>query len=103
MGAQQFEDRVSAPTAKIAFSLAVDQARHEHGHGGYTGTIAEKHEYKMVTPNAGESPGDCIRRLSQSDDHFSDDKWGAAACIDCGDDPKNAKHRVFVFFGCASS
>ena len=33
-------------TAQIAFDKVVEQAQWEHGHGGYSGTIAEK--YNMV-------------------------------------------------------
>jgi len=34
--------RAKGKTAQEAFDAAVAQARHEYGHGGYTGTIAEK-------------------------------------------------------------
>ncbi len=103
MGASEFSVKVSAKTARAAFDLAVGNARHEDGHGGYTGTIAEKHEFKMVTPNAGESPTDCGERCMSDDDHFCQDKWGAAACIDCGPNPKKSGEHVFIFFGWASS
>ena len=45
MGATNFIDKVSAPTVKDAFHHAVEEALHWHGHGGYTGTIAEKPGY----------------------------------------------------------
>lgn len=45
MGACDFETRGFGKTAQDAFNEAVDRARYEHGHGGYTGTIAEKSEF----------------------------------------------------------
>lgn len=103
MGGQMFCDRTSATSAIEAFRSLVEQARYEHGHGGYTGTIAEKNEFKMERPRAGESPEECVRRCHGDDNHFSDDKWGPAACVDAGPDPKDPSLRVFIFFGWASS
>jgi hypothetical protein len=42
MGATAFTDRASGKTADEAYRHAVDQALYWNGHGGYTGTIAEK-------------------------------------------------------------
>lgn len=42
MGAWWFEDIAHGKTAGDAFVAAVEEARWENGHGGYTGTIAEK-------------------------------------------------------------
>jgi hypothetical protein len=42
MGAANFETVSSGKTAKEAFSRAVERAQYEYGHGGYSGTIAEK-------------------------------------------------------------
>ena len=42
MGATDFSQDASGKSAKEAFSRAVEQAQYEHGHGGYSGTIAEK-------------------------------------------------------------
>jgi len=39
-----------APTARAAFDGAVEDAKYEHGHGGYTGTIAEKQSFVMIDP-----------------------------------------------------
>lgn len=103
MGANQFRNRVSATTSPAAFEKAVTAARYEHGHGGYTGTIAEKSSFKMVTPDEGESPAECLERLTDDPDHWSDDKWGPAACICMGPNEKKPGERWFVFFGWASS
>jgi len=42
MGACDFSIAAMGRNAKEAFGNAVDEARHEYGHRGYTGTIAEK-------------------------------------------------------------
>lgn len=56
MGAQQFEVEVEADTAAKAFTKAVDSARWEYGHGGYTGTIAEKWGWCLFTLPVGVDP-----------------------------------------------
>jgi len=48
MGANIFYTYAFGKTAKDAFRDAVHQAQWEHGHGGYTGTIAEKHDFVML-------------------------------------------------------
>lgn len=44
MGACDFTCRGFGKNARRAFNSAVQEAQHWHGHGGYTGTIAEKGE-----------------------------------------------------------
>lgn len=51
MGAVTFFVRIKGKTARDAFREAVEDARHWSGHGGYTGTIGEKSDYVMITPN----------------------------------------------------
>jgi len=48
MGAYEFLTYGFGKTAQAAFSQCVKDAQYEHGHGGYTGTIAEKHSFVMV-------------------------------------------------------
>lgn len=105
MGGEMFCNKASAKTAEEAFKSLVDKALYEYGHRGYTGTIAEKSGlgFKMETPRDGESPMACVERCHGDENHFSDDKWGPAACVDAGPDPKNPELHVFVFFGWASS
>jgi hypothetical protein len=104
MGAVNFMNRASAKTAQQAFDALVKQAKHDRGHGGYTGSIAEKHDFEMEIPAPGETPEACVKRCSWDDNHWSyDDKWGPAACVDMGADPNIPGNRVFVFFGAASS
>ena len=53
MGATTFIIESSGKTAREAFNSAVEDAQWESGHGGYTGTIAEKagRGFTMITPN----------------------------------------------------
>lgn len=48
MGAYSFEEYGAGKDADTVFRALVEQAQWEHGHGGYTGTIAEKGEFIMV-------------------------------------------------------
>ena len=96
MGASEFITRGRGKTAAEAFRAAVEEARYEDGHGGYTGTIAEKHEFKIVTPRAGETPEQTIDRCLGDDAHFCQDKWGACGAVASGPGE-------YIFFGWASS
>lgn len=96
MGAATFTSIGRGATAKEAFRDAVESAAWYHGHGGYTGTIAEKHEFTMIAPNPGETPEECAQRLIDADDPRISDKWGPAGCIALGEGE-------FLFFGWASS
>ena len=49
MGANHFFTYATGKTIDEAFNTAVVEARHWHGHGGHTGTIAEKHEFVPVS------------------------------------------------------
>lgn len=96
MGAQTFFTRVKGKDAKTAFAKAVDEACYEYGHRGYTGTIAEKNSFVMITVPAGADPVEYSRKLINEEDSRVDDKWGPAGCIDAG-------NGEFLFFGWASS
>ena len=48
MGATTFRTSATGATAAEAFRAAAKQAAYEHGHGGYTGTIAEKYSFIMI-------------------------------------------------------
>lgn len=103
MGANAFRNTQSAKTAEEAFDFLVERVRYEDGNGGYTGTIAEKSGFRMEQPRKGETPRACVSRCAEDDDHWSNDKWGDAACVDGGPDPKQPGLRIFYFFGWASS
>jgi hypothetical protein len=105
MGAYDFKNTVIAKTAKAGFAEAADRARYEYGHGGYTGSIAEKSGFVIFTPAKGkrwtveliksliweaEESNAASKRLT---DLFGasaarqlvatyNDKWGPAICIE---------------------
>lgn len=95
MGAQQFIEEAVGKTAKEAFQAAVSTAQYECGHGGYTGTIAEKHDFRMIPIAGDRSPHDVARAMLDADDRRVCDKWGPAGCIALGGDR-------WLFFGWAS-
>ena len=116
MGAEAFESWGKGKTAKEAFQNARDQACYEHGHSGYSGTIAEKNTFKEFPVPEGENISleqwlDWIEQASFGDlpegyERFHsimekaggvyDDKWGPAVCV------HNEKDDVYVFMGYAS-
>lgn len=52
MGADTFETYQPGEDMQKAFQEAVEEAQWEYGHGGYTGTIAEKGSVVRITPPA---------------------------------------------------
>ena len=113
MGATEFPTTVTFdPKHGVdeAFRLAVAAARYEHGHGGYTGTIAEKHSFKIVA-EMGEVDDGQLRIATDrlyagledngcliDDDTLAGSKWGPAAAITFTRKGK----RLVRFFGWAS-
>jgi hypothetical protein len=98
-------------TVQEAFTDAREQAAYEHGHGGYTGSLAEKDSFTLIPPPFGPSPdlspdeaAKEFRKalllfadeLIEKDDPRIDDKWGPAGALDL-------KDGSFLFFGWASS
>jgi hypothetical protein len=61
-------------TPEIAFREAVDQAKYEHGHGGYSGTIAEKagDGFVLLRVPAGIKPGKYAELVAQAS-HMDED------------------------------
>lgn len=103
MGAEQFFTAAKGKTATQAFAAAVTQAEYDHGHSGYTGTIAEKGEYvKMGTAANMEEAHRMAERFIEDGDPRIDDKWGAAGCIEIKLTPYQTPTE-FLFFGWASS
>ncbi len=101
MGASEFFTRASGKSAKEAFSAAVDNAAWQHGHGGYTGTIAEKGEFKMASQEVFETiekAKEFAESKMSDDNHWCQDKWGPAACVSY----KYGDRINYLFFGWAS-
>lgn len=94
MGADWFETEAYGADAKAAFKTAREEAQCDRGHGGYTGTIAEKHTFKLVTPGGNETLRDFLDRMA--DDPKFDDKWGPAGAV-------RVEEGKYIFFGWASS
>jgi len=102
MGATTFVKTITTEKSAVeAFRDLRAAALYEHGHGGYTGTIAEKQEYIMITWTrmpVTEAAALANKLLDQDDDRVSD-KWGPAGCIPINTpDNKNG----WLFFGWAS-
>lgn len=95
MGASSFYTKAAGETAREAFNKARDEARYYHGHGGYTGTIAEKDSFVTIAAPAGKNADDYAFELVRNSDSRVDDKWGPAGCINLG-------NGEFLFFGWAS-
>lgn len=96
MGACEFFNRAKGKTAQEAFDSAVAAAQWESGHGGYTGTIAEKFSFTTITVPADQDPIEFANKLLADDDERISDKWGPAGCV-------KIKDGEFYFFGWASS
>lgn len=99
MGGTTFKNVEEGETAAQAFSRAVAGAQFDYGHNGYTGTIAEKYEFTIVTetPLPLDKAKSLAEELIEDGDARIDDKWGPAGCI-----PIEGGKR-FLFFGWASS
>ena len=95
MGATTFMTHAKGKTAKEAFLAAREEACYERGHGGYTGTIAEKDRFTMIQVPGDAHPAEYAGKLIDDRDSRVDDKWGPAGCIQLSKDE-------FLFFGWAS-
>lgn len=96
MGANSFMVRAQGKTAKEAFDAAVQEAKHEHGHGGYSGTIAEKRDFVLITLPPGQDARELAGKMLDECDPRIDDKWGPAGCL-------RMSEGNWLFFGYASS
>ncbi len=101
MGSYSFSTFNDGENLEQAFSDARDAAAWEHGHGGYTGTIAEKGEVVVIqrTPLASKDAHALADEMITFGDPRIDDKWGPAGAIRIKDD----EHDGWLFFGHASS
>jgi hypothetical protein len=90
-GGSSFENYVPKTDPKAAFSEAVQDAQHESGHGGYSGTIAEKSGFtiRRHQPMTREQAREFI-----NDDIEKNDKWGPAYAVPIAEAEK-AKEKKF--------
>jgi hypothetical protein len=90
-------------TAKDAFDSAVREAQYDYGHAGYTGTIAEKDEFTVISDAVGMTrtmATALAEKLLRDGDKRIDDKWGPAGVIRFGE---VGQEPGWLFFGWASS
>lgn len=98
MGATTFFTVSTGKTPAEAFSKARGKARYEFGSEGYTGTIAEKEDYTIVSaPLPMEEARALASKLIYDEDSRVNDKWGPAGVIRLSDVTNG-----FLFFGWAS-
>lgn len=103
MGAEVFTNVGRGKTVKQAFNTLVEEAQYDYGHAGYTGTIAEKSEYKSASSKVFASKQEALDfadKLLEDGNHWCDDKWGPAAYVSFKDDKGET---CYLFFGWASS
>lgn len=85
MGATDFTALSQHPDAETAFSAAIRDAQFDHGHGGYSGTIAEKSSYTILhnKPRSRAAAYRFAQDIMEDYDnrHVANDKWGPAAAI----------------------
>jgi hypothetical protein len=109
MSSEEFIQVFKGRGPKSAFNAAVKQALHDHGHSGYTGSIAEKMEEGFVMfplPKTGDEnleqrAIDEASRLmghgqSGTRDGRIDSKYQPAGCIEI-------QKGTYVFFGFAQT
>lgn len=130
MGAAWFETYGPGRTVDEAHACAARAARYDHGHNGYTGTIAEK-DVHMLAPMVPDVPALDVREmfaLACCDDEdaitrlyewygleqaqllraAANNKWGPAVAVECRPDEVPDYVRVgpgelvWLFFGYAS-
>lgn len=122
MGGTDFYTYAWGKDAGDAFRDAQSEARYEEGHGGYTGTIAEKHCFVVFFPPADvpintfcnwiegyhfdkdKVPEQHRQVVAKAAGVFAD-KWGPAVCIPTGKTDKRFGEEVkkFIFIGIAST
>lgn len=83
MGSTSFKEVASGADPQAAFSAARDDARHMHGWGGYSGSLAEKDDFEVITykPLMLNEAFALADRLMVDCDPRIDDKWGPAGMI----------------------
>lgn len=83
MGADSFTAVGLHPDINTAFQQAHEDAVRHYGDRGYTGSLAEKHSYTVITttPHTREAAYRLAKELIYDDDDRIDDKWGPAGAI----------------------
>lgn len=97
MGATTFGCTARGKDANEAFRNAREEALYDCGHGGYSGTIAEKTCFELVSidPESIKDPVLFNAKIDELSDTEFDDKWGPAGCV-------KLTEGQYYFFGWAS-
>jgi len=105
MGGETFTNRATGKDVQEAFDNAHNQACYNYGNSGYSGSLAEKDSYIVITPSAefqdDESKVRFSEHLIDERDERVDDKWGPAGAIRLADNSSGLQ--VWLFFGWASA
>ena len=98
MSSERFFCESTGSSPSQAFKRAVNKAFYDHGHNGYTGTIAEKEEegYIIFKLPKGRDPQDYASELIDQNGSKIRTKYDPAGCI------KIDKGK-YLFFGHAQS
>jgi len=96
MGASEFFHTGKGKTAAEAFKAARAEAQYDHGHSGYTGSLAEKTDFTVIQVPEGKKPREYASELMNAGDGRINDKWGPAGCV-------KISEGQWLFFGWASS
>ncbi len=83
MGACDFQTVAWGRTPEEAFRTAVDAAAWEYGHGGYSGTIAEKHAFNLF-PLPPRTKVGKVLDLARLSDHegYAAEAWRTAGWLE---------------------
>jgi hypothetical protein len=107
MGGSEFYNVGFGTEASDTFVDLVSQAQYDYGHAGYSGTIAEKHDFVMIPLPEHKDPKDYAKELMRANDGRIIDKYGPAGCIEIPRSNEDKEQypglRKFLFFGWASS
>jgi hypothetical protein len=98
MGACDFMFSRKGTDVNKLFNEAREQAQYEHGHGGYSGTVAEKDSVEVRRANQPVLPKKDAMVLAGADIE-ENDKWGPAFAMPFGE---NGKIEGYIFYGFAS-
>lgn len=103
MGATNFMCVGGGMSAQEAFQDAREYALHENGHGGYTGTVAEKSSFRIVECSDLSEDGivNLCKTIMDDESHWAQEKYGPAACIEIVK-PEGKHTGRYLFFGMAS-
>ncbi|MBB4738337.1 hypothetical protein BJY16_001796 [Actinoplanes octamycinicus] len=78
-----FDQYAAGADPAAAFASAVADARYEYGHDGYSGTIAEKNDFVIITRQLMtlDQASNLADELISNSDPRIDNKWGPAGAI----------------------